>query len=1098
MNEFSAVAEEYFRSGGLTGASSERERRLRNSLSISMGANPDQEAEQVKLSEQSGLPRGYVQRNPDKAREAVTFEGVDVLRLLNESPTAAEFLSDPENAKQANDDIENLSAIENAWRKSVGVGKAILGAPGQYLAAGLSGVNESANALTRMVLRGADAVLPESADDIIYSDVSDLSPGWRTLATATNPFYQAGAASTLINEYNEVFDIDPDQESYVADIAGAVSGTASLALVTALSPTTGGTLLFGMGADEQAERQRDLDVFGENNNTDAAILSGAAFQMVVERLGIERIIDKVPQAVKHRMARKIIDITSTAGVEGFMEGVEAAGQNLIEYAYYNPDAEIFQDVAPNAQLGGIAGGILRGIIIATGAGRRRLASEGDAAKINETMSAIEISRLAGRNRDLARQYLEALGDETGSDTLYVDPEGADVLFQSVNDPAALDTPAMRSILDQVDDAKRNGSKIKIPLADLPELVQNGAARAAQQYMTSDIDALSPAQQADADVQSEIEVLRGMIEQEQSESREVFDEVLGMRLAMGVDQDQAEMDALYWEAFFRTMSRKGGVSESPIEIFRRAAPSMGYEVDPELRAQARRLDRMDATLDMLREGQVPTDQEIFGDSITQFIRKEGGAIDDGGELAARDADNLIRQNTGKTLDELAERAVEEGYLQERNIDDLLALIDADLAGNPAYRSGMENQDLLNTRMDMDQLQQLLDQSGLDLAEMSNDQIREALSIPNANPDDVLTQEDVPVTETEAFKEWFGDSKVVDENGDPLVVYHGTGEDFDVFDMDGITADAAYFAEDPDVANLFAATEDNSRVMPVYIAAKNPMEIDFSSVIDDQGYFLQEEMIAAVDAAKAGGYDSLKIIGVVESQGMTPSDQWAVFSPDQIKSAIGNRGTFDPESPNILEQGDTDENIVRGYFNRTNNRITFTKRANYSTFVHESSHFFLEVMRSYADQSPQIRDELDTIERWAQSQGAQNDTDVHEMFASGFETYSMEGKAPTPELQPIFNRFRIWLTEIYRAITGPFRANNLAGVELSDEVRDVMDRMLATKDEIEIARAEAGMGPRFSQALGLTMEEALEYERMLAEAEEETMRQATSQVMEELSC
>lgn len=36
----------------------------------------------------------------------------------------------------------------------------------------------------------------------------------------------------------------------------------------------------------------------------------------------------------------------------------------------------------------------------------------------------------------------------------------------------------------------------------------------------------------------------------------------------------------------------------------------------------------------------------------------------------------------------------------------------------------------------------------------------------------------------FKKWFGDSKVVDENGNPLVVYHGTANDFKVFDKDKV--------------------------------------------------------------------------------------------------------------------------------------------------------------------------------------------------------------------------------------------------------------------------------------------------------------------------
>lgn len=42
------------------------------------------------------------------------------------------------------------------------------------------------------------------------------------------------------------------------------------------------------------------------------------------------------------------------------------------------------------------------------------------------------------------------------------------------------------------------------------------------------------------------------------------------------------------------------------------------------------------------------------------------------------------------------------------------------------------------------------------------------------------ENAQLTDTLAFKNWFRNSKVVDSDGDPLVVYHGTGKDFDIFD------------------------------------------------------------------------------------------------------------------------------------------------------------------------------------------------------------------------------------------------------------------------------------------------------------------------------
>ena len=67
-------------------------------------------------------------------------------------------------------------------------------------------------------------------------------------------------------------------------------------------------------------------------------------------------------------------------------------------------------------------------------------------------------------------------------------------------------------------------------------------------------------------------------------------------------------------------------------------------------------------------------------------------------------------------------------------------------------------------------------------------------------------------------------------------------------------------------------------------------------------------------------------------------------------------------------------------------------------------------------------------------------MQERFARGFERYIAEGKAPVKELQGPFRRFKKWLVSIYRDLT------NL-GKEPSDDVRRVMDRMLASDDEIE---------------------------------------------------
>lgn len=152
-------------------------------------------------------------------------------------------------------------------------------------------------------------------------------------------------------------------------------------------------------------------------------------------------------------------------------------------------------------------------------------------------------------------------------------------------------------------------------------------------------------------------------------------------------------------------------------------------------------------------------------------------------------------------------------------------------------------------------------------------------PTQSPDILRSAER---TLTPEFKRWFGESKVVDAQGRPLVVYHGTPNDFKAF------RGGAYFTADPDYANNTAAItaeayDGSAAVMPVYLSIKNPA-------------------IRDVDFLEWIGYDGEKQ-AELESQGfdgvMTPDkSEIYPFRPEQIKSAIGNDGSFDDNDPNIL--------------------------------------------------------------------------------------------------------------------------------------------------------------------------------------------------------
>lgn len=97
--------------------------------------------------------------------------------------------------------------------------------------------------------------------------------------------------------------------------------------------------------------------------------------------------------------------------------------------------------------------------------------------------------------------------------------------------------------------------------------------------------------------------------------------------------------------------------------------------------------------------------------------------------------------------------------------------------------------------------------------------------NTKPGDSLDARELQPVDTSSpeFRKWFGDSVVVDSDGAPLVVYHGTRHSFDSFDTDSLAQGwgrGAYFSSSPEFAGEFG-----DRVMPVYLRLENPYRGEF---------------------------------------------------------------------------------------------------------------------------------------------------------------------------------------------------------------------------------------------------------------------------------
>ena len=193
-----------------------------------------------------------------------------------------------------------------------------------------------------------------------------------------------------------------------------------------------------------------------------------------------------------------------------------------------------------------------------------------------------------------------------------------------------------------------------------------------------------------------------------------------------------------------------------------------------------------------------------------------------------------------------------------------------------------------------------------------------------------------TLTEAQQEYFKDSKVRDENGNLLVVYHGTTEDFTVFERGDIGYHFGTKDQAEDRVNFVAMMRESDRkkVMPAYLNVKNPYVFEYDNG-NWNGDFVAKRMLAAIefegdDAATAElneiaklydvskeatqksnellrnffekrGYDGIKYLN--ENEGDTLDYSYIAFRKNQIKDINNTTPTSNPDINYSLKE-DTD--------------------------------------------------------------------------------------------------------------------------------------------------------------------------------------------------
>lgn len=209
----------------------------------------------------------------------------------------------------------------------------------------------------------------------------------------------------------------------------------------------------------------------------------------------------------------------------------------------------------------------------------------------------------------------------------------------------------------------------------------------------------------------------------------------------------------------------------------------------------------------------------------------------------------------------------------------------------------------------------------------------MKAPNGKPSN-LSPTQWAIVRTKAFKKWFGDwendpanaSKVVDENGEPLVVYHGSKSKDKISIFNEYYEKGMFFSTSKNVGSIYATNEDN--LYSVFINSKNPLIVDnkgkdwnkidaedlieaaekmfgiskeeFLESLGEDRYVTTDGIIAAISRLSEENnspYDGLILKNVVETWNDEVATDVVTIKSNQIKSATENEGTFDINNKDI---------------------------------------------------------------------------------------------------------------------------------------------------------------------------------------------------------
>ncbi len=758
---------------------------LRNSMKQASTTTPDRSAEVIKLSQRMKMPAEIVNRNFDLIKSKVDVESNDYDKMLTQSPKLVEFLKSGENAAVAQDDLANLGVLEwlvtapgRAWDQgqaqvefgrlrnqsifrdlsadehkrlaelrtqmqeggNLGVeswfGGALTGGArqlpmlfGSLVAGAKTGLPSAMGAASAVALlgqAGPQAALPEEIATVPAAAATGYYIG-QTAGSARFGFEQeAGHAYEEFSKFKDELGqpLDPDIAKAASIAAGGINAGLEAFQLNTLLRTIPGTDKLS-GAVTRSAISKALA---------SATVRGALKDLMLgygKTLTIETATEVAQRAVTI-MSGEIGKAVSGQDIK--QRGAADISRDLVSEAVDSAQAFTFI-VAPGH---------------ATRAGMDVIKIR--EAKKNEAFfqalgEGVTASKTFSRLPEKLQEFIAQATKDGPIENVYMPVEAFQQYYQSKGvDPAAVANELLGSNA-AYEEAVRTGADLQMPMSVYAARIAPTEANA---FFAKEIrlapdelnsrEAVEFEQALAAQARQQAEVEEGRAADDSAGN--VREDVIGQLIGAGYDRGTVEAYGRMYEAAFRTLGERAGVD--PMQLYQRYGLRIQRPI-PTILTEPRNVDQFDALLDRLRSGDMPKERDMFGLSLTEFLRERGGVQDEGGELTSRDPDKGLRpfqrrliQPGGMSLDRAREAAQEAGYLSpddpnapaRLDVNDLIAAISDDLGGRPVYAQGQENSERIATAQALQQLDSYLRETGVDLNSMTNEQIKKLLNEASA--------------------------------------------------------------------------------------------------------------------------------------------------------------------------------------------------------------------------------------------------------------------------------------------------------------------------------------------------------------------------------